>query len=212
MKNIFETIIIKEKFLNDCKNFDAKDLNNKLFKSYYKSYPEFLKYFNNLKGPLTIHNLIIGINFTYSWMPTIFKFGSDRYDDALKILNNAKNGIPPDEGELNVLKKFLNNSLVGTSKLLHFINPEEFAIWDSKVYYYLTGKKQTNKKIGDCNIYLSYLLLCSDLTNGKDYDFYHNDICCKIGEEMEKGYMMTKLRTAELVMWKNGKQRRSKTN
>jgi len=72
-------------------------------------------------------------------MPTSFDFRSDKFDEALEIINNAKKGIVPSIDQLEILKGLLNNSLVGTSKHLHFINPEIFAIWDSRVYRYLTA-------------------------------------------------------------------------
>ncbi|EOZ95149.1 hypothetical protein A33Q_3354 [Indibacter alkaliphilus LW1] len=43
-------------------------------KSFFISYPHFLEYFENLPDKeIKIENLIIGISFTYSWMPTILK-------------------------------------------------------------------------------------------------------------------------------------------
>jgi hypothetical protein len=83
----FKIVVTIDKFFKDSKNFEVND------QTYYVSYPVFLKYFSDIKDDITKHNLIIGINFTYGWMPTIFDFRSDNFDEAIKILNNAKKGI-----------------------------------------------------------------------------------------------------------------------
>lgn len=127
MIDTFKQNIPLDKFFRDGTNFVIKR------QSDYLSYPEFLKYFSDIKT-ITRHNLTIGINFTYGWMPTIFDFRSDNFDEALDILNEAKIGNKPTTDNLVLLKGLLNNSLVGTTKLLHFINPDNFAIWDSRVY------------------------------------------------------------------------------
>lgn len=137
-------------------------------------------------------------------MPTIFDFRSDNFNDAVKILNNAKNGIIPSVKQLDILKGLFNNSLVGTTKLLHFINPEKFAIWDSRVYRYLTGKESYNYRIGNSETYLSFLKFMVSLTEEKDYEKVHNSICAKLG------YSMTKLRTSELIMYLNGAKPKEK--
>ena len=180
-----------ETFLLDCKNFKVDN------QTYYISYVEFLKYFRDLTT-ITRHNLIVSINFTYGWMPTIFDFRSDKFDEAIEILNKAKNGSIPKENELKILKGLFNNSLVGTSKLLHFINPDKFAIWDSRVYHYLTGKKAYDHRIGNCELYIKYLAFCNYIVTREEYGEVHNSICDKLG------YQMTKLRTAELIMYSNG--------
>ena len=52
--------------------------------------------------------LIIGINFTYGWMPTILDFRSKNFEEALEILNKAKNCIIPSVENLEILKGLFN--------------------------------------------------------------------------------------------------------
>lgn len=184
-----------EKFLQD--GFSFSPVN----RADYISYKEFVKYFADLKI-ITKHNLIIGINFTYGWMPTIFEFCSDNFDESLNILNRAKEGDIPMIEQLGILRNLFNNSLVGTSKLLHFINPEIFAIWDSRVYRYLTGKSAWDYRINDYADYLSYLKFCDYLTSHPEFEMVHSVICNLVG------YSMTKFRTAELVMYSAGGSKR----
>lgn len=186
----FKSYVSLEKFSQDCSKYKVNR------QTYDISYPEFLKYFNNIET-ISKHNLIIGINFTYGWMPTIFDFRSNNFDEAVKILNNAKKGLTPTVEQLEILKGLFNNSLVGTTKLLHFINPNKFAIWDSRVYRYLTWETAYNHRIGNCKTYLSFLAFCDYLTQRKEYEKVHNSICNKLG------YPMTKFRTAEMIMYLN---------
>lgn len=191
MLDTFKQNIPLDKFFRDGYSFEIQR------KSDYLSYPEFLKYFNDLKT-ITRHNLTIGINFTYGWMPTIFDFRSDNFDEAINILNKAKTGSKPTVDNLTLLKGLLNNSLVGTTKLLHFINPNNFAIWDSRVYRYLTNQEPYDTRIGNCNTYIDYLAFCDYLTKQSEFESLQKIIESKIG------YAMTAFRVAELVMYSNG--------
>jgi len=187
----FKNHVSLDKFFQDCRNYKVDK------QTYDISYPEFLKYFSDIKT-ITKHNLVIGINFTYGWMPTIFDFRSGNFDEAIEILNNAKKGLVLSVTQLESLKGLFNNSLVGTTKLLHFINPVKFAIWDSRVYYYLTGELAYNHRIGNCESYLSFLTFCDFLTQQNEYEKLHNSICEKLDCKM------TKFRTVELIMYLNG--------
>jgi hypothetical protein len=53
---------------------DSMKVNIEKDDNYLFSYPHFLDYFPS--NPISEHTLIIGINFTYGWMPTIFNFQS----------------------------------------------------------------------------------------------------------------------------------------
>jgi hypothetical protein len=195
----FKNHVSFDKFLQDCYKY-KKDK-----QTYDISYPHFLEYFKNL-DKISKHNLVIGINFTYGWMPTIFDFRSEKFDEAVSILNDAKKGILPTVEELEILKGLFNKSLVGTSKLLHFINPDKFAIWDSRVYRYLTGEEAYDQRIGNCEAYLSFLTFLEFLTQKTEYEKAHNFICDKLG------YPMTKFRTAELIMYLNGEKQKRTTS
>lgn len=186
----FRSTVSFKKFIEDGDKFKKDDKIN----SYMISYPHFLKYFED-RTNIDEHDLIIGINFVYGWIPTIFNYCSTNFKDASVILNRAKQGYIPTTNDLNTLKGLFNNSLVGTSKLLHFINPEYFAIWDSKVYKYLTKNKANQNSISKSESYLAYLEFCKELTERKEYENIHRKICDAVE------YEMTKFRTAELIMF-----------
>lgn len=193
MKDSFKIQVAPSKFFRDGRTTMVDNRSDSI------SYTEFLKYFSGV-GEIKLHHLIIGINFVYGWMPTIFHFRSEEFSSALQVLNEAKQGNVPNKVQLEQLKSLFNNSLVGSSKLLHFINPNIFAIWDSRVYRYLTEKEPNNNSIGNCEAYSSYLDFCDKITNMPEYESIHQDI------EKKVGYQMTKFRTAELVMYTYGQK------
>jgi hypothetical protein len=191
MIETFRNNITPSKFIKDARNTAIQQ------RSDFISYPEFLKYFKNL-DEITKHTLVIGISFVYGWMPTIFDFRSDNFDEAIKVLNKAKNGtelITIDD--LTLLKGLFNNSLVGSTKLLHFINPDKYAIWDSRVYRYLTNNNNYNQ-IEIYNNYLDYLTFCQELINQQGFSLLKNHI------EESVGYSMTPFRIVDLIMYLNG--------
>ena len=77
-------------------------------------------------------------------MPTILNYKSNEFDTAVEILNRAKNNPRISTDDILLLKQLINNSLVGVSKLLHYIN-SVYAIWDSRVCNFLTGKSYNQK-------------------------------------------------------------------
>lgn len=120
--------IVIEDFKENCKAFKIEpdiDVNQK---SYYISYLEFLEHFKRITE-FKKHDVIVGIHLIYGWMPTICHLKSEDSAEAATILNKVKKGEPLlTEKELDRLKNVFNNSIVGTSKLLHFISPENYPI------------------------------------------------------------------------------------
>lgn len=159
-------------------SFDATKEN------YLKSYPYFLRYFEKLEI-ITLENLIIGISFTYSWMPTILKsINLEKADEVIFILNQAKKGKTLTASELGTLKSTFNNSLVGTSKLLHFINPEKYAIWDSKVYRFLNNTTPHKYRLEKPESYLEYLSFIETFKTEEGFTSFYNLMKEKVGFEI----------------------------
>lgn len=161
--------------------------------SYQKSYQYFVEYFSDGRA-LTEMDLVIGANFTYGWMPTILNFKNLNFDLAVDAINAARGEIPISNSKLKALKSLINNSLVGTSKLLHFINPEVYPIWDSKVCKFLLGK-HNQKILGSLVVYKDYIELCNEVSLLSDYKRCHEIFIAHIG------YEVSKLRTIEQIMF-----------
>ncbi len=164
--------------------------------SYHISYPEFLRYFEGYQV-LDRHSLTIGIHFTYGWMPTVFDFRSGDIDSVIIILNKARKSAIVTVEELTLLKGFLNGSLVGTSKLLHFLAPDAFPIWDSRVYRYFYRETPHFYRMDNVEKYVEYYGTCRTIAARSDFDTAHNHVVSQL-------YPLSRLRSLELIMFDRG--------
>ncbi len=96
------------------------------------------------------------IAFAYSWMPTIPEIrnpGDSEWYDIITMINQLR------DDEENVVREkllaklipIINNSIVGTSKVLHFIVPNKAPILDSRVI------KNWNQIFSGTEVALGYL-------------------------------------------------------
>ena len=105
---------------------------------YSIAYGSLLPHFAKLRTP-TWDDAVVGLHIVYGWMPTIPQLGrimqwdQQRKSDLTATLTRAVNGNVPTDVELAELMAFSNNSMIGASKLLHFLNPSTFPIWDTRV-------------------------------------------------------------------------------
>lgn len=166
--------------------------------SYLNSYREFIEYFRIIPK-IEKHHLVISSHFVYGWMPTILKLKQKDLEEVLLILNKAKTDKILIQPELEKLKYCINNSLVGTSKLLHFINPEIYPIWDSKIFKYWSGNK-TTYGIQKPEKYLEYRNQIIETSQHKDF--------LKIQERIEKllCYKVSSIRALELLIFQSYKK------
>lgn len=166
--------------------------------SYIRTYPEFIKYFQKI-DKIDEHHLNIASHFVYGWMPTIIHLDLGSLDKVLLLLNDVKSGRLLNEHELETLKKCINNSMVGTSKLLHFINPNDYAIWDSRIFRYVT-KKKSSYGIDKPSTYLKYLGEIKKIKENINYDNLHSAISKNFN------YTITPMRAIEIVMFEADKR------
>jgi hypothetical protein len=158
------------------------------------SYFEFLRYFRDLPQ-IDRHHVIIGANFTYGWMPRMLRFRTTQFEQAAVILNRVKHNQEIADDELQFLINLINRSLVGVSKLLHFINPQQYAILDSRVARYLyPNLSDLNKP----TTYRVYLQICYEVIEQIEFTPVHHSIDSKMGQPV------TPLRAAEIVMYTAG--------
>lgn len=169
---------------------------------YVEMYQYYINFFKE-KEVLTESDVVIGVGFTYSWMPTILKkLNLSKLDKVTSILNNVKQRVEISDDDFLLLKEFSNNSLVGASKLLHFINPEEYAIWDSRVFKFLNNNEAAHKyKLEKVHVYREYLSYLNNLKTSGTLD----DIVATLKTKI--GYSISDYRALELMFFlgsKNG--------
>jgi hypothetical protein len=168
--------------------------------SYVETYPEFLKYFDSI-NLIEKHHLVISSHFVYGWMPTIIHINTKEIDKVLTLLNSVKAGHILGLEELEILKHCINKSMVGLSKLLHFINPEDYAIWDSRIYRYIKGKK-SQYGIDKAENYSKYLSEIREISKHQSYPDLHLLI------EKHFSYPLTSMRAIEILIFETERMRK----
>ena len=172
---------------------DSKRVKFRVDDTYLKSYHDFIVFFED-KPIIKENDFVIGAHLVYGWMPTIINFNTENIESNVKYLNKVKNGDLLSEFELESLKKAVNNSIVGVSKLLHFINPQNYAIWDSRIHRYVTGKKSSYGVNNVCN-FIKYQSIIRDLSKHASVNQLQSNI------EILLGYKVTKIRAIEMTMF-----------
>lgn len=108
---------------------------------YLPVYHQLLARIAGLPEPLKLVDAVACVHVVYGWMPTVLdpfrinKVVDGNSDELLKILNAARRAERPSisDYDLGLMQRFANNSTVGASKLLHFLNPRVYPIWDNRV-------------------------------------------------------------------------------
>lgn len=113
--------------------------------SYICSYPHIL---SAMKTPHVLDEqaFVCGAHMVYGWMPTILEIHISESVDVhagVALLNKARIAGRLSCEEIEQLASLINHSVVGASKLLHFVNPEAFAIWDSGSTTSCAGRLRT---------------------------------------------------------------------
>lgn len=177
---------------------------------YLLSYKEFIKFLEVEK--IKEHHAIIAAQFTYGWMPTALKDKNKNipFDHIAQILNKAKKGHNLDNSDYASLMEKINNSIVGMSKILHFVNPNKYPIWDSNIYFYITRLGNYNSiKYGTIDVYIEYMekihQIVSDILKNKTYK---DEIDSLRGEVKTKyGYEISYIRAIELIMFERQRKK-----
>ena len=162
---------------------------------YLRAYPEILRYFRNV-NTFTRNEFIVGTHIVYGWMPTILEISSsdDVVDRAVDILNRVRQGAQINLVEMDVLKAAINNSVVGASKVLHFMKPDSYPIWDSVVYKFIHGTN-SQYQMGKVQNYLNYVSACQQVAANEGFLPAYENMKIKIR------YEITKIRAIEMIMY-----------
>jgi hypothetical protein len=159
---------------------------------YAQSYRYFIDYFKNIDVIEESH-FYISTNFVYGWMPTILNYKSDQISECISLLNRVKSGESLSEIQLTTLKSTINNSIVGVSKLLHFIDPNVYAMWDSRICNFLYG---TTCKVDSIDKFMEYTVFMRDVISSSDFDAFYLTYQQKFNDSSSK-----KMRALENMMF-----------
>ena len=167
---------------------------------YHCTYPYLLQFAESVEefDPNTFVQIA---HMAYGWMPTrLTQSGSDEsFLHCAQILNCAKKdgGLPG--RSLEMLAASINNSIIGASKVLHFVNPTNFAIWDRHVFRAIHKRRHSADDIKSADNYAAYLTWLGELTDDRRFTPIYGGICEALG------YEVTKLRAAEVVLFESSR-------
>ena len=143
---------------------------------------------------ITIDELSATIAMTYGLMPTAMNLRHGDLEPFLAPLNALRdNGQRLTVDELDRLRSLVNNSIVGTSKLLHFLAPQIYPIWDSRINRFLNGEPlpETNS----VSRYRDYLADFDRLRIDAQFELL------RLSLENKLGYQISAARAVELIMY-----------
>lgn len=202
--------------------------------TYRYSYDRYLQYFRekSTTQTLTEQDLYVGFGFAYSWMATIkqldprIKVVASAVDslnrvramhpEDLHLSDVSSKAIPRDQIEkletlIEPIRQFLS-SVIGSSKLLHFVNPDVFPIWDATIHRYweISGNKNSSDSLYR---YILYVYNIHALVNDAKFEdmLYRplNEALSWAHEAAKEQYKapepMGMVRAAEFVMFFGGR-------
>ena len=180
-------------------NFDEQKAHEEIINSQYMiSYPILLEAAQNLMLSMGANAVVPIAHIAYGWMPTILKkYNSDQKE--LRRVFEAKDVGSICEAKVCVAgfnTSPINNSIVGLSKVLHFINPHYFPIWDSRVAIHFGIK---NQSVNSVNKYYDYLDIISVLNKHNSTEMLQKLVFTELNFEI------TKTRSSELILFSTRK-------
>jgi len=114
--------------------------NNPDYPLFYKTTEEYIySFFKSKKDSFDKESFYQGLLMIYGWMPTIpfqnkdFTMIGELELSLLREAYNHKDGLYFTKAEIEIIRPSINNSIIGLSKMLHFINKDNYAIWDSRI-------------------------------------------------------------------------------
>lgn len=126
--------------------------------TYLSTYPS-IRMLGATPGPINLDRFHQIATMAYGWMPRVVRIDPAYTNSALAVLNVAKTAEAPtlSTPQINNLATCLH-SLVGASKILHFINDSAYPIWDSNIEAFrLSGAAARHNHMKDVNAYLAYV-------------------------------------------------------
>jgi len=124
--------------------------------TYLVTYPHLVSYFAG-RETIGVTEFVIGKAIAYSLMPTTMNLRGDDIEAVLGPINELKRtGRRLSTLQLEGMRSIVNNSIVGASKLLHFVRPDVYPVWDSRVDRFLHGDDLDTNSIERYRAYLAF--------------------------------------------------------
>lgn len=161
--------------------------------TYLETYPHIRSTVASFKQ-ISSDELYATIAIAYGLMPTAMNLRRGDVEPFLAPLNVLRDdGKRLASGKLEGLKALINNSIVGTSKVLHFLAPETYPVWDSRINRFLNGEPRP--ETNSMTRYRDYLADFDRLRVDTDFEVLRLSVQDKLG------YSVSAARVFELIMY-----------
>lgn len=164
--------------------------------NYTTSYPYFVGFLGN--GLLDIDKYVVATNMVYGWMPTILNLDLSEKEQIENVLDKLNKKEKLGLKDFEILKRSINNSIVGMSKFLHFVDPVTYPILDRKIYRFITGKKYATG-IDQSITYVAYLNKMTCITEDERFISLNSSVNTRMSKEFSP------MRSLELILFYNKK-------
>jgi hypothetical protein len=113
---------------------------------------------------------------TYGWMPRVVRIDPTYVQSALEAVNQALAVRHDTISEVDVMSiAECLHSLVGASKVLHFVNPTVFPIWDSRIEGLRLGRKPSQIHMDNPEKLYSYISNVHEILQDERFSEFHRD-------------------------------------
>jgi hypothetical protein len=116
---------------------------------------------------------------------------------AAALLESARTQGTISDEHLGALVRVVNNSLVGTSKLLHFVRPDIFPIWDSNIYAFVFEEEPHDYRVKKIANFREFVRRVNAIRSDERFRDFYASVNLKVG------YEVSEPRAVELVMFLN---------
>ena len=186
--------------------------------TYLLTYPSMVKFGRSC--PLDAHHFHLLAALAYGWMPRVVRIDPGRLPEALETLKWARRQ-KRDAAWKDIKRAMIEHleaclgSMVGASKVLHFVNPYAFPIWDSRIEGLRKGGKARQKDMTVAG-YMAYAKDVYKVRASPRFDRLYDQIASalqqKLGEFEIPLYAtsITKVRAIEYALFVRSAKRKRK--
>lgn len=171
--------------------------------TYLTTYPSILALGSLNPSPqlADLHQLCL---VAYGWMPRIARLDPKFTSAALSTIRNARsaNSINIKICDISDLARCLR-SVVGASKVLHFVNPDVYPIWDSNIERFRQNSDPTTSYMSDVGNYVSYVQEVHSIRAEPNFSNFYRDFNNVLARWLTaigvSSYSVTEVRAIELA-------------
>ncbi|MEM1190153.1 MAG: hypothetical protein AAGI72_16605 [Pseudomonadota bacterium] len=170
----------------------ARSVAERRLYTYLVSYPHLRDRLSRAE-PLDLGEFIVAKSMVYGLMPTVMNLRKGDPELLLGTLSALRvDGQRLSHEKFADLRAIVNNSVVGASKLLHFLRPDTYPVWDSRIDRFMHGD---DADTSDANRYFDYLADFDRVRQDPLFETLRASLAAKLGYEIHTS------RAFEMIMY-----------